>query len=186
MMIQKVCLDPGHGGTDSGAVGPTGLNESYAALHIAKYVRRGFLDTGLEVFCTRSDDKYVSLPGRCEIANTGFADLFLSIHCNAFSNPMAHGGEVWTSVGVTQADVVAQRIFESMAESFPKLQMRYDKTDGDDDKEAGFVVLKNTRMPAVLVEVAFISNPIEEAWLRDVGWKMRMAGAIVSGVNGRP
>lgn len=186
MTIQKICLDPGHGGTDPGAVGPTGLLESQAALQIAKYARRGFLDTGLEVVCTRSDDKYVSLPGRCEIANTGFADLFLSIHCNAFSNPMAHGGEVWTSVGPTQADPIAQRIFESMAESFSKLQMRYDKSDGDDDKEAGFAVLRGTRMPAVLVEVAFISNPIEEQWLRDVGWKMRMAGAIVSGVNGRP
>jgi N-acetylmuramoyl-L-alanine amidase len=182
----KICLDPGHGGTDSGAVGPTDLRESQAALQIAKYVRRGFLDSGCEVFCTRLEDKFVSLPGRCEIGNTAFADLFLSIHCNAFSNPMAHGGEVWTSVGLTPADAIAQRIFESMAESFPKLQMRYDKTDGDDDKEAGFVVLKNTRMPAVLIEVAFISNPIEEEWLRDVGWKMRMAGAIVSGVNRRP
>jgi N-acetylmuramoyl-L-alanine amidase len=184
--MNRLCLDPGHGGTDSGAVGPTGLFESYAALQIAKYIRRGFLDCGWDVFCTRSDDKYVSLQGRCDIANSNNIDLLLSIHCNAFSNPTAHGYEVWTSVGQTGADPIAQRIFESISTAFPDLTPRFDKTDGDDDKEAGFVVLVGSTMPAVLVEVAFISNPLEELWLRDVGWKMRMAGAIISGVNRRP
>jgi N-acetylmuramoyl-L-alanine amidase len=56
-------------------------------------------------------------------------------------------------------------------------------TDGDSDKEAGFAVLIGTTMPAVLVETAFISNALEERWLRDVGWKMRMAGAMVSALR---
>ncbi len=180
-----ICLDPGHGGEDSGAVGQLELRESDAALQIAKYVRRGLLDSGHEVVCTRSNDTFVSLVGRVEVANNAFADLLLSLHCNAFSNPMAHGGEVWTSRGQTAADPIAERIFNSMAGAFPLLAMRADKTDGDSDKEAGFVVLTQSRMAAVLVEMAFISNAIEERWLRDVGWKMRMAGAIVSGVNGR-
>jgi N-acetylmuramoyl-L-alanine amidase len=127
----------------------------------------------------------VSLVGRCEIANVAFADLLLSIHCNAFSNPNAHGYEVWTSAGQTAADPIAERLFESIGEAFPRLAPRYDKTDGDSDKEAGFAVLVGTRMAAVLVETAFISNSIEEKWLRDVGWNLRMAGAIVSGVNRR-
>lgn len=181
-MVTRVCLDPGHGGTDSGAVGPGGLLESQAALQIAKYVRRGLLDSGCEVACTRSDDKFVSLIGRCEFANDWQADLLLSIHCNAFSNPNAHGFEVWTSRGQTAADPIAERIFNSIAGAFPSLAPRFDKTDGDSDKEAGFLVLTESRMAAVLVEVAFISNAIEEMWLRDVGWKMRMAGAIVSAV----
>lgn len=181
----NLCLDPGHGGHDVGAEGPTGLHESQAALQVAKYVRRGFLDCGWDVFCTRSDDRYVSLQGRCDIANDNHADLFLSIHCNAFSNPVAHGYEVWTSVGQTAADPIAERIFDSVGAAFPNLAPRFDKTDGDSDKEKGFAVLVGTKMPAVLVEIAFISNSIEEGWLRDVGWKMRMAGAIVSGVNRR-
>jgi N-acetylmuramoyl-L-alanine amidase len=181
----NICLDPGHGGEDSGAVGPRGLRESDAALHIAKYVRRGLLDSGHEVFCTRSADVGVSLIDRCRIANDAFVDLLLSIHCNAFSNPMAHGYEVWTSRGQTLADPIAERLFISIGEAFPRLAPRFDKTDGDYDKEAGFVVLTQSSMAAVLIETAFISNPIEELWLRDVGWKMRMAGAIVSGVNRR-
>jgi N-acetylmuramoyl-L-alanine amidase len=180
-----ICLDPGHGGPDSGAVGPTGLRESDAALSIAKYIRRGMMDSGHEIVCTRSDDRGLSLVDRCDVANYALADLLLSIHCNAFSNPAAHGYEVWTSQGQTVADPVAERLFISIGDAFPRLAARFDKTDGDYDKEAGFVVLTQSMMAAVLVEVAFISNPIEEKWLRDVGWKMRMAGAIVSGVNRR-
>lgn len=183
--MNRLCLDPGHGGSDNGAVGPTGLLESQVALHVARYVRRGFLDSGWDVFCTRSSDKFVSLPSRCNIANSNHADLFLSIHANAFSNEMAHGYEVWTSVGQTAADPIAERIFESIGGAFPNLAPRYDKTDGDSDFETGFAVLRGTNMAAVLVEIAFISNPIEERWLRDVGWKMRMAGSIVSGVDRR-
>jgi N-acetylmuramoyl-L-alanine amidase len=180
-----ICLDPGHGGEDSGAVGPLGLKESDAALQIAKYIRHGLLDSDHEVICTRLDDKFVSLVGRCEIANVAFADLLLSIHCNAFSNPNAHGYEVWTSRGQTAADPIAERLFESIGEAFPRLAPRYDKTDGDSDKEAGFVVLTQSRMAAVLVETCFISNAIEERWLHDIGWMMRMAGAIISSVNRR-
>jgi N-acetylmuramoyl-L-alanine amidase len=95
---------------------------------------------------------------------------------------MAHGSEVWTSIGETAADPIAERMFNSIAGSFPLLTMRADRTDGDSDRESGFAVLTGTLMPAVLVETAFISNSIEERWLRDVGWLMRMAGAIVSAV----
>lgn len=182
MEISKVCLDPGHGESDPGAIGPTGLREADAALQMAKYVRRGLLDREMEVLCTRSSDKFVSLGARCDMANDWGADLLLSLHCNAFSNESAHGSEVWTSVGQTLADPIAERIFNSIAGAFPLLTMRSDKTDGDSDKEKGFAVLTGSRMAAVLVEVAFISNAIEERWLRDVGWKMRMAGAIVSAV----
>lgn len=179
-MINRVCLDPGHGGTDPGAVGPSGTRESDVVLQIGKYIRRGLLDSGHEVLCTRSNDSYVSLSGRCEMANDWRADLMLSIHANAAENPTAHGFEVWTSRGQTSADPIAERIFESISGAFPRLAPRFDRTDGDSDKEAGFAVLIGTRMPAVLIEVAFIPNAIEERWLRDIGWRMRMAGAIVS------
>jgi N-acetylmuramoyl-L-alanine amidase len=179
----KICLDPGHGGHDSGAVGPAGLLEATAALWIAKYVRRGLLDAGHEVICTRSSDRFVELLDRCIIANEAHASLLLSIHCNAFSNPAAHGYEVWTSVGQTAADPIAERLFESIGGAFPNLAPRFDKTDGDNDKEAGFTVLTQTRMAAVLVETCFISNALEEGWLRDPGWRMRMAGAVVTGIG---
>lgn len=179
----KIYLNPGHGGPDSGAVGPNGLKESDAALQISKYLRRGLIDQGDIVYMTRDGDEFVSLGACCEMANNEGADLFVSIHCNAFSDPAAHGYEVWTSVGVTDADAVAERLFETIGAAFPKLTPRADSTDGDSDKEAGFAVLVGTTMPAVLIETAFISNLIEERWLNDIGWKMRMAGAITSGLR---
>lgn len=182
MIIEKVCLDAGHGGDDCGAVGPTGLTEAQVVLEMCKYIRRGLLDSGIEVLCVRSTDKFVSLRGRCDMANDWGADLLLSIHANAFANPQAHGYEVWTSVGQTLADPIAERIFDSIGVAFPNLTPRFDKSDGDSDREAGFAVLTGSVMAAVLVETAFISNAIEERWLRDVGWRMRMCGAIVSAV----
>lgn len=179
----KICIDPGHGGSDPGAVGPTGLKESDVAIDIARYVRMGLADQGDEVEFTRATDDFISLPARCDYANDWMADIFISIHCNAFSDEAAHGYEVWTSKGVTDADAIAEKLFEAIGAAFPKLTPRVDATDGDSDKEAGFAVLVGTAMPAVLIETAFISNPLEERWLRDVGWKMRMAGAIVSGLR---
>lgn len=182
----NICLDAGHGGMDGGAIGPNSFTEAWATMKICLHIRRGLIELNHEVFCTRSEDKFVTLDDRVEIAKTNQADLFLSIHCNAFSNPAAHGHETWTSAGETRADPIAERIFNSICESFPKLAPRYDKTDGDSDKEAGFKVLRGCEeagIPAVLVETAFISNPIEERWLRDPGWRMRMAGAVVSGVG---
>lgn len=179
----KIAVDAGHGGHDSGAVGPTGLRESEAAFDIARFVRMGLDLDGHSTLLTRTADQFVSLEKRCEIANDWGADLFLSIHCNAFSNPAAHGYEVWTSIGTTDADAYAERLFDSMGAAFPNLTGRADMTDGDSDKEAGFVVLVGTIMPAVLVETAFISNALEERWLRDTGWKMRMAGALVSALR---
>ena len=182
----NVCGDPGHGGKDSGAVGPTGLRESDAALSILMLIRHGIrLMPGWEMFCTRTDDRYLTLQERCDIANSNGADLLLSVHCNAVSNPLAHGFEVFTSPGQTAADPIAERIFESISAAFPNLAPRLDKADGDSDKEAKYRVLIGTKMPAVLVECCFISNSLEERWLRDMGWKMRMAGAILSGLAKR-
>ena len=178
----KVWIDAGHGGEDSGAVGPSGTRESTIALEISRYVRLGLIDSGCDVALTRDDDSFVSLPTRCAKANAYGADLFLSIHCNAFSNPAAHGFEVWTSRGETAADPIATRLFGSIKAAFPELLPRVDLSDGDCDKESGFAVLRGTNMAAVLIECAFISNVLEERWLRDVGWRMRMAGAIVSAI----
>ena len=140
----KICLDPGHGGSDPGAVGPGGLKESEAAFEICRYLRLGLADQGNEVELTRTTDDFISLDARCSYANDWLADLFVSIHCNAFSDPAAHGYEVWTSKGVTDADAVAEKLFESIGAAFPKLTPRADHTDGDSDKEAGFAVLIGT------------------------------------------
>lgn len=183
----KICIDAGHGGSDSGAVGPTGFTEKEAVLDISRFIRFGLVDPrevlAHEVFMTRENDETLSLQSRCSIANSRGADLFISVHANAAALPSAHGFEVWTSPGYTAADPIATKIFNTVREAFPALAGRVDSSDGDPDKESKFYVLVNTAMPAVLIETAFISNPTEELWLMDRGWRMRMAGAIVSSIG---
>lgn len=178
----KVCLNAGHGGADPGAIGPSGLTEAKAVMSITKHIGRGLSEAGHECIYTRLTDTFVGLDECAAFANENEADLFISIHANAFENPDAHGFEVWTSPGWTPADPIATKIFENVRRAFPDLRGRVDSSDGDPDKEAKFRVLIKTTMPAVLVETAFISNPTEEKWLRDPGWRLRMAGAIVSGI----
>jgi N-acetylmuramoyl-L-alanine amidase len=180
-----VVVDPGHGGDDPGAVGPSGLRESDVALQICTHMLPALRELGWVVYTTRAHDASVALGVRCDIANSYEADLFVSVHANSFRVPQAHGFEVWTSPGDTPADPVATRIYNSSKRTFPTITGRPDLSDGDPDKEARFKVLVGTDMPAVLVECAFISNPREEAWLADPGWRLRMAGAIVSGIGRR-
>lgn len=178
----KIVVDAGHGGSDPGAVGPGGLTEASAAMAISLHVERGLAEAGHIVAQTRVTDAFIPLGDRCALANAYLADLLVSVHCNAFSSG-AHGYELWTSRGETASDPIAERLFNSIGEAFPRLTPRFDTTDGDHDKEAGFKVLTGTHCAAVLVECAFISNPLEERWLADVGWRMRMAGAIVTGIG---
>ena len=178
-----VVVDPGHGGSDPGAVGASGLREADVVLAICNHMVPALREMGWTVYMTRAGDSALGLRTRCEIANNWDADLFISVHANSFHNRAAHGWEVWTSPGDTPADPVATRIYNSGKRTFPTINGRPDLSDGDPDKEARFKVLTGTHMPAVLVETAFISNPREEQWLNDPGWRLRMAGAIVSGIG---
>ena len=109
----KICVDPGHGGSDpgavgnggqdSGAVGPTGLREADAVLWMSRFVSHGLMEAGHVTLLTRNADEFRTLGERCEVANDRGMDLFLSIHANANANRQAHGFEVWTSPGWTPA-----------------------------------------------------------------------------------
>jgi N-acetylmuramoyl-L-alanine amidase len=179
----RFCIDAGHGGTDPGAIGPSGLRECDVVLNIAMFVRDCLAVAGHAVHMTRDSDYFLPLAERCEIANVNGVDRFVSIHANAFSNPQARGFEVWTSPGWTPADPIATAVFDTVRQTFPDLPGRVDTSDGDVDKESRFYVLVHTDMPAILVETGFISNPTEENWLRNVPWQMRMAGAICGGIT---
>lgn len=91
--VEKVVIDAGHGGSDPGATGPTGLHEKDVTLDLSKRVATGLVARGIRVFFTREDDSYVALEERTARANAVSADLFLSIHCNAAENRSRHGIE---------------------------------------------------------------------------------------------
>lgn len=179
-----LCLDPGHGGSDPGAIGPSGLRECDIALELCRLMRPALELLGWRTCFTRAGDDFVALSRRASFAAGMKAALFVSMHCNAFKAPEAHGFEVWTSPGDTgEADRVATNIYHSVTNTFPYVTGRPDLGDGDPDKEARFTVLIKTPMPAVLVESAFITNPQEEARLADPGWRLRFAGSVVSGIG---
>lgn len=177
----KVLINAGHapnGIPDPGAVGPTGLRECDVTANVGALVQKYLIAAGLQADFIQND----SLDYICSVCNNGNYDLFLSIHCNSF-NETAEGIEVYTSRGLTYADYFATALMVQMSDTFPNLTVRADWSDGDVDKEAGLYVLNNTDCPAALFELPFISNPSEEAWLRDVDNQNEAARAFARGVT---
>jgi N-acetylmuramoyl-L-alanine amidase len=178
----KVVLDAGHGGKDPGAIGPSRLVEKDVTLAVVLKIDEHLRQHGVQTMLTRAADQDVSLNDRCRISNNFAADVFLSVHCNSATNPAAGGMEVWTSRGQTAGDKLADILAQELRQAFPNLRLRSDLTDGDLDKEADFQVLKYTRAPAALVELAFISNPAEEKLLASPEFQGQAAEALAKGV----
>ena len=187
--MAKLCGDPGHAGgrIDPGAVNQkTGLQEADIALVITKLAMNYVDAVGHLVRMTRTEweqPETDDLDYRVAISNDWGADAFISIHCNSADNPSANGFEVWTSPGQTGGDELATCIFNQIAGEFPDMTGRADYSDGDPDKESKFYVLTQTDAPACLVEMAFISNPLEAQWLADPAWQDRMARAVARGIT---
>ena len=180
----RIFLDPGHGGNDPGAVGPTGLRESSVALDVARALER-LLAAGIHtVDLSRDDDATaLDLDTRARRSNAWGADLFVSIHCNAATNRAARGIETWTTRGQTAADPVADHLLFHLGRAFPGLPLRRDLLDGDGDKEKDYRVLVETAAPAVLVELGFISHPETEAAMRSPSWISAAAGGLAAGIH---
>ncbi|MDR7486848.1 MAG: N-acetylmuramoyl-L-alanine amidase family protein [Armatimonadota bacterium] len=172
MRAHVVAIDAGHGGRDMGATGPTGLLEKDVVLDIALRAREGLVRAGVRVVMTRETDVYVDLAERPRLARQQGATVFVSIHANASVRPTASGAETYYLAPQSQA--LAQMIQDELAR-VPGLANRGIKT-------ANFLVLRENEIPAVLVEVAYLSNPDEEGRLRASGFRQQLAEAIVRGV----
>ena len=204
LSLRKIVLDAGHGGHDTGARSPQGLNEKDVnlalALKLAKKLRRR---TNLEVVLTRHDDTFIPLPERTRIANEAGADLFMCLHANGAYSQTATGFEVYfLSARASDARAAALARLENSAEALGgavdglpaggddlsaifhdlirtenlaasqrmavAIQARLDLAMNIENrgvKQAPFYVLVGAQMPAVLVEVGFMSNPDEAAML---------------------
>lgn len=181
---KTITLDAGHGGSDSGAVGPSGYMEKEATLAITKDLADILSNSGARVIMTRTTDVDVYAPNasgvdelqaRVDVGNKANSDIFVSIHCNAFSSPTANGSETFYYGGSYEGHRLATYIQnEVIAQT--GLRNRGVST-------ANFYVLKHSYMPAVLVETAFITNYNEESLLSDPTWQMEEAGAIARGIS---
>ncbi|GAG66158.1 unnamed protein product, partial [marine sediment metagenome] len=170
-----ICLDPGHGGRDPGAVGPTGLMEKVVNLDIAYKVKNKLQAKGYSVVMTRTSDTYLSLDQRVAIANNNKATVFVSIHNNAFILPTPHGTETYYSssgapYGYYLADAIQQRVVANTG------------SNNRGTKDGGFYVLNHTNMPAALQEGEFLSNPDKEALLKTDSFRNKIAQGIYEGV----
>lgn len=187
--MEIIVIDPGHGGSDPGAIGPQGIRESNIALAVARLVKNEVdaiadkLGKEVKVIQTRNSDVYVSLAARGKLAVLKEADVFLSIHCNSAANTNAHGFEVFTTPGNDRSDPFAQLLFEHFKGRFPTSLGRRDKADDDDDKEASFAVLRGAGdIPAALFELEFIHNEEGEKFLKDPASQVKMAEALAHGI----
>ena len=183
----KTFIDPGHTGTspglDPGAMGHGGTAEADVVLKVSNYLRDFLSTRGIESMLSReADDGSIDeLWTRVAKAEEYGVDIFISLHCNAHDNFQAHGYEIWTWPGQDESDSLADSIFSAIEAFFPALNGRVDTSDGDVDKEAKFGVLRGD-MPSVLVELAFITNPTEEALLASEDGQKKFAEAIGNGI----
>jgi N-acetylmuramoyl-L-alanine amidase len=216
LKVRRVVIDPGHGGHDSGTVGPAGTKEKDVALSISRKLAKDLEAQGLEVVLTRDDDHFVRLEDRAKLANNTRGDLFISIHCNSAPQKYLRGIETYTlntasdrysirlaarensstERGVSDlqfilADLATKANTEEsnrLAEHVQKglvnrLSGKYAAIRDLGNKQALFYVLLGARMPAILVETAFLSNSEDEKRLSDKGYQDDVARAIASGVQ---
>ncbi len=181
--VKVICIDPGHGGNDSGAVHRTsGLCEDDVTLDVCLRLADLLRRDGWRVVMTRDSDRDVSYAGstdteelwaRCKVSNDAKADVFLSVHCNAAASQSAQG----TSIHYYKKSDLA--LGEELIGPLVKAMGRNNRGVQHDR----FFVLAYTEMPAVLVETAFISNHEEASLLGDGDYRQRVAEGLREGLN---
>ena len=195
-MIDTIILDRGHAtlSNDKKYVTPGKQYKFPDGLHVyegfenQKYTeaiaRYAILEGFQVVFTVKPNDpKDPPLGDRVKFANNHKnkkTSLFVSVHNNAGGG---EGTEVFTSIGKTLSDTFAENIISKISETFPSRKMRLDLKDGDKDKEENFYVIKNTIMPAVLLEIGFFDNRKDYEWLSNEINIDRVARAIVEGIK---
>ena len=175
---KKVVIDPGHGGVDSGAVGVTGLKEKEVTLEVGERLKKMLEDAGAVVIMTRSGDQSVSNINRIKMANDAEADVYLSIHANAYSNPDSNGTETFYCSKNSNRDASKYLAQQLQRELIAELDLRDRGV-----KTRSFYVLKETEMPSALVELAFLSNEKEEELLRKPETRVGAAEALFRGLE---
>ena len=216
-----IAIDPGHGGEDPGAVGRRGTYEKIVTLSIGRQLAALIEDQAdYRVLLTRDADYFVPLGMRVEKARRVQADLFVSIHADAWVRADARGSSVFAlsergasssaaaelarqqndadrigGVNLASRSSLVSRVvldLSTTAQISDSLQVgdavlhelgNVNRLHRGHVEQAGFAVLKAPTIPSILVETAFISNPDEEARLRDQSYQRQMASAVFSGIR---
>ena len=217
-----IAIDAGHGGKDPGSIGASGTYEKTITLAVARELKK-LIDKrpGMTAVLVRDGDYYIPHAQRFGKARDAKADLFVSIHADAFTNADARGSSVWVMSprGATSEaarwladrenrsdlvggvslddkdDMLAQVLLDlsqgatmsasnAVAEEVLRSLRKLGPTHRNYVERANFVVLRSPDVPSILVETAFITNPAEEARLKDQAHRSKLAAAILDGIDG--
>ncbi|MEW5755523.1 MAG: N-acetylmuramoyl-L-alanine amidase [Pseudomonadota bacterium] len=216
-----VVIDPGHGGKDSGAIGSRGTYEKDVVLAVSQRLANLInKEPGMRAVLTRDGDYYLKLRERTGIARQHKADLFISVHADAFKDPRARGSSVYAlsergassefarllAARENAADLIEGVDIDTYDENLRNVLIDLSQTGTIKEslnvgqkilsrfgglgalhkpqvEQAGFAVLKSHDVPSILVELAFISNPQEERKLLNPTHQLKLANAIMDGVN---
>lgn len=181
-----IVIDVGHGGTDPGKVSTNGIKEKDINLEIAGYLKDYLIAQDYTVYLTRNTDcglynenasnkKSSDLRNRVQFFQEKKAFLVVSIHQNSYSDPLQHGAQTFYNSSGTSAKQLAENIQASL--------LSIDNTNTRTAKSSdSYYILKNSSMPAVIIECGFLSNPEETAKLTDPNYQKKLAYAISLGI----
>ncbi|ADM10012.1 N-acetylmuramoyl-L-alanine amidase [Parvularcula bermudensis HTCC2503] len=212
-----IVIDPGHGGRDPGAIGPSGLLEKTVTFDTAKRLQTVLSARGYHAVLTRDEDSYVELDDRITLARARQANMFISIHADSNPNDTVRGASVYTlsesrsrrmaEDAVSAGDFrVFDRDLKNEASEVSSILIDLANTDtknrsarlattiidamagevrmvNNTHRKAGLAVLLSPDVPAVLVELAFMSNASDEANLKSPRWRAKIASTIADGVD---
>lgn len=190
----KIVLDPGHGGADRANRGPTGYIEADGVLDIALRLRTLLVNAGYEVLMTRDKDETVELYRRAEMANQWQGQLFLSLHTNA-ADSTANGietfhsfngewGRIFYEEAKRTAEVIQRRLIQATGWRDRGIKTRLvTNTSSAIYGKDYYAVIRRSRMPALITELGFHTNPNEEALLKTVGFRQKLAEALALGIQ---
>lgn len=188
VMVNKVIVvDPGHGGRDPGKIGVSGVPEKEINLEVSKRLASVLGQMGASVVLTRDTDidlsdssasgfhgkKRQDLSRRVSMANDRNADLYISVHCNAFPGQKEHGAQVFSHPDSPESKILGECIQKEMTKILGNTKRKA--------KQVDYYAIRKTKMPAAIVEIGFITNPGEEKLLRDPLYQSKVAWSIAAG-----
>jgi N-acetylmuramoyl-L-alanine amidase len=182
---RTVVIDAGHGGKDPGKVGIGGVLEKDITLKVALYLERLLQEAGINTVMVRTDDRDLADPNarirkaqdlarRVELANKPGIDIFVSLHANSFPKSSVSGGQVFYYPSSQQGKILAQAIQNSFKQNLPP--NRREIMPGE------YYVLVQSKVPAVVVEMGFLSNPGESGLLAKPDYQEKLAKVICQGI----
>lgn len=170
-----IVVDPGHGGRNPGAIGISGLYESEVNYDVAVRVNEMLRDAGAYTIMTRESNEDPSLLERTELSNDNRADLFISIHADAHPKESTRGSTVYGHYNATEENwALAWYVHDEI--------IKLTGLESKGLRAADFVVLRETKAPAILIEMAYLTNPEDESLLKNEEFRQKMAQGIFNGI----